>query len=273
MPELDQLDGLGADIRLVAVDMDGTLLDENGRVPEGLWPLLDVMAARGIHFAPASGRQYATLRREFGARGDAMVYIAENGTLVMRGDVEISSEPMDRAFVDGLVHDVRGFAHDVGVVLCGTRSAYIERTDHAFRTEADKYYARLEEVEDLTAVDDTILKVAVFDFADAERETAPALARHRATHQVVVSGHHWVDVMNRGVSKGTALGRLQDSLGVTAAQTAVFGDYLNDLEMMGAADYSFAMANAHPDVAAAARFRAPSNREHGVVRVLERLLT
>lgn len=112
----------------------------------------------------------------------------------------------------------------------------------------------------------------MFDFDDAETSTAPALASLRETHQVVVSGEHWVDIMNPGVNKGTALRRLQESLGVTPAQTAAFGDYLNDIEMLDAAGMSFAMADAHADLVAHARFRAPSHRDHGVLTVLERLL-
>ena len=260
------------DIRLVAVDMDGTLLDEHGQVPQDLWPMLDRMRKRGILFAPASGRQYATLRREFGAHGDDMVFIAENGTYVVRDDAEVSSDVLAPAVVAEVVAAARAMTHDIGVVLCGKRSAYIERTDAAFRTEADRYYAELEQVPDLDAVDDDVIKIAVFAFGDAETEVAPDLERFRSSLQVVVSGEHWVDVMNPGVNKGQALRRLQDALGVTAAQTVVFGDYLNDLEMMDAADHSYAMANAHPDVAARARHRAPSNREHGVIRVLEQLL-
>lgn len=260
------------DIRLIAVDMDGTLLDERGQVPETLWPLLERLRERGILFAPSSGRQYATLRREFGTHGDHMVFIAENGTFVVRDDEELSSDVMDRSFVTEVVAVVRALTHDVGVVLCGKQSAYIERTDEEFRTEADKYYARLTEVGDLDAVEDDILKIAVFDFGDAEKTTAPALAGFADSHQVVVSGARWVDIMNPGVNKGRALRRLQDALGVTPAQTVAFGDYLNDLEMMDAAEHSYAMANAHADVVARARHRAPSNRDHGVIRVIEELL-
>ena len=90
--------------------------------------------------------------------------------------------------------------------------------------------------------------------------------------QVVVSSPHWMDIMSEGVNKGVALGQLQRELGVTPEQTVVFGDYLNDLEMLAAAPYSFAMANAHPDVIEVARFLAPANHEHGVVRVIEQLL-
>ncbi len=260
------------DIRLIAVDMDGTLLDENGRVPTELWPLLDDLRERGILFAPASGRQYATLRREFGSHGDHMVFIAENGTYVVRDEQEVSSDVIDPSLVSRVVTAAQGIAQDSGVVLCGKRSAYIARDDAPFRAEVDKYYASVQVVADLATVDDDILKIAVFDFGDAERTTAPALARFRDEMQVVVSGAHWVDIMNAGVNKGRALRRLQEALGVTPAQTVVFGDYLNDLEMMDAAEHSYAMANAHAEVAARARHRAPSNRDHGVIRVLERLL-
>lgn len=262
------------DLRLIAVDMDGTLLDGDGRIPDALWPLLDRLHERGIRFAPASGRQLATLQHAFAEHLADTVFIAENGAYVVEGDVEISSDGMDAAFTASLVTRLRALAEagsDLGVVVCGKRSAYIERADAPFLAEAQKYYARLETVDDLLAVDDQILKVAIFDFADAAA-TAPALEDLRATYQVVVSGHHWIDVMNHGVNKGVALRRLQAATGITPAQTAVFGDYLNDLEMMDAATLSFAMANVHPDVAARARFGAPSNLEHGVITTIEKLL-
>lgn len=262
------------DLRLIAVDMDGTLLDGDGRIPDALWPLLDRLHDRGVLFAPASGRQLATLQRAFAEHLDDMVFIAENGAYVVEGDAEISSDAMDAAFAASLVTRLRALAaagRDLGVVVCGKRSAYIERADALFLAEAEKYYARLETVDDLHEVDDQILKVAIFDFAEAAA-TAPTLDDLRETHQLVVSGHHWIDVMNHGVNKGVALRRLQAATGITPDQTAVFGDYLNDLEMMDAATLSFAMANAHPDVAARARFGAPSNLEHGVITTIEKLL-
>ena len=263
------------DIRLIAVDMDGTLLDGEGHIPDDLWPLLDELDDRGILFAPASGRQLATLRRSFDHARDDVVYIAENGAYVVRGDEEIGSDAIDPEFAASVVRRVRALGEDgfdVGLVVCGKRSAYIERADAAFREECDKYYAKLEVVDDLLDVDDQVLKLAIFDFAVAETSAAPELADLGETHQVVVSGEHWIDVMNPGVNKGVALKRLQAALGVERAQTAAFGDYLNDIELLDAAGYSFAMANAHPVVLARARHRAPSNVDGGVITTIRRLL-
>ncbi|MEV1061983.1 Cof-type HAD-IIB family hydrolase [Streptomyces sp. NPDC050263] len=263
------------DIRLVVTDMDGTLLDDDKRIPDGLWEVLARLRERGVLFSPASGRQYASLEREFAAVADGMVFIAENGAYVIRDGEELSSDPLEPGVLARLVDAVRGLAAggvDVGAVVCGKRSAYVERADEAFLAEVRKYYVRHQVVEDVAAVDDEVIKVALFDFGPAERTTAPALAPFADTHQVVVSGEHWVDVMNRTANKGAALRRLQRELGITPAQTLVFGDYLNDLEMLDAAEWSFAMAGAHPEVVRRARHLAPSNNDNGVLRTVVRLL-
>ncbi|MFE7168326.1 Cof-type HAD-IIB family hydrolase [Streptomyces sp. NPDC057616] len=264
-----------AGIRLIVTDMDGTLLDDAKRIPPGLWGTLAELRRRGVLFSPASGRQYATLAREFAEVAAGMVFIAENGTYVVRDGAELSSDPLEPGVPAGVVQAVRRLAAggvDVGAVVCGKRSAYVERGDEAFLAEVRKYYVEHRVVEDATAVDDDVIKIALFDFGSAEHTTAPALAPFAATHQVVVSGEHWVDVMNRTANKGAALRRLQDELGITPAQTMVFGDYLNDLEMLDAAEWSFAMANAHPDVVARARHLAPSNNDNGVLRTIARVL-
>jgi Cof subfamily protein (haloacid dehalogenase superfamily) len=263
------------DIRLIACDMDGTLLDDEHAIHDGFWPMIDELHARGVTFCPASGRQYYNLLEKFDAIADEVVFIAENGTYVVRDGRELSSDCLPREVAHELVATGRELAAsgaDVGTVLCGKASAYIERTDSPFRAEVDKYYHRLAVVDDLTAVADDILKVAVFDFESSERVAAPAFARFRATNQVVVSGLHWLDIMVPHANKGVGLRHVQQALGVTRAQTMAFGDFLNDLEMMDEAAYSFAMANAHPLLAARARYRAPGNTANGVVRTIRAVL-
>ncbi|EPD67014.1 Cof-type HAD-IIB family hydrolase [Streptomyces sp. HGB0020] len=275
LPTTPDLPSGSADIRLIVTDMDGTLLDDAKRIPPGLWETLAELRRRGVLFSPASGRQYATLAREFADVAEGMVFIAENGTYVVRDGVELSSDPLDPEVAARIVRAVRGLVADgvdVGAVVCGKRSAYVERSDEPFLAEVRKYYVQHRVVEDATVLDDDVIKVALFDFGSAAHTTAPALAPFSATHQVVVSGEHWVDVMNRTADKGAALRRLQTELGITPAQTMVFGDYLNDLEMLDAAEWSFAMANAHPDVIARARHLAPSNNDNGVLRTITRVL-
>lgn len=262
------------DIRMIACDMDGTLLDDNHQVNPQFWPLVKELKARGIVFCPASGRQYYTLRDRFADIADDLFFIAENGTFVMRQGIEVSSITMTRDVVDEIIEVTRALTRegsDLGAVVCGKDSAYIERTDEPFTAEVMQYYHRLEAVSDLTQVVDRILKVAVFDF-DSAAGIAAAFQRFEGSQQVVVSGAHWLDIMSSEANKGAAVREVQRTLGITRDHTMVFGDYLNDLELMDDAEYSFAMANSHPQLIERARFLAPANTDNGVVRTIKSVL-
>ena len=74
------------------------------------------------------------------------------------------------------------------------------------------------------------------------------------------------------VNKGVAVKKIQEILGVPPENCAAFGDYLNDLEMLRAVKYGFAMENAHPEVLAAAPYRAEANTAYGVTKKIRELL-
>ena len=275
----------GADLRLAAVDMDGTLLDDDKNFPPGMDEFLDLMDERGVTFAPASGRQVWTLIDMFPGR-PGMTVIGENGGIVMRDGVEVSSHPVDTPTVREVIRLVRDATSgpdgiDGGLVMCGKQFAYVERTDEGFVEGVMPYYHRTKRVEDQNAIidaieagqiDDAIVKLAVYVIGPVEPLAQATLANFADTHQYAISGANWADLQVQGVDKGSAVRDLQRFLGVERAQTAVFGDAGNDLSMMSVADLSFAMANASADVVEAARFVAPSNNEAGVIQVLRALL-
>ncbi|MFW0794526.1 Cof-type HAD-IIB family hydrolase [Gordonia sp. CPCC 205515] len=263
------------DVRLIVTDMDGTLLDGAKQIPDSLWPLLDDLGDRGIVFSPASGRQAATLLHQLGHAVPGLVVIAENGSVVARDAETLHVAPLGRAVVDEVLARARELAAtgtDLGVVLCAPDGSFVERSDDRFLEQVHPYYFANEVVDDLTTVDAEFVKVAIYDFGGIEGVTAPALMKLDGAMEVVVSGEHWLDVMAPGVDKAVAVRAVQERLDVTPAQTMVFGDYLNDLAMLGTADWSYAMANAHPRILEAARYVAPSNEENGVVRTVRAAL-
>ncbi|MEP9394923.1 Cof-type HAD-IIB family hydrolase [Gordonia sp. VNK1] len=263
------------DVRLVVSDMDGTLLDGAKQIPESLWPLLDELGRRGIVFSPASGRQAATLLHQLGHAVPGLVVIAENGSVVARDGEKLRVAPLDGDVAKAVLARARELSAsgvDLGVVLCGPDGSFVERSDEKFLEQVEPYYFANQIVDDLAAVDAELVKVAVYAFNGIESVTAPAIMAVGGAKEVVVSGHHWLDVMAPGVDKAVAVRAIQDRLDITPAQTMIFGDYLNDLAMLGTADWSYAMANAHPDILAAARFVAPSNEENGVVRTVRSAL-
>ena len=148
-------------IRLVFSDMDGTLLDEQGNLPAGFGDLYRRLRARGIRFAPASGRQYASLVQTFAPWQDEMIFLAENGTMVMERGRELFSRPVDTAMALEVMRTGEKLA-GVHCVLCGKKRGYLHAEDDApaFRTELAKYITLSTVVEDFAAVDDVPIKMA-----------------------------------------------------------------------------------------------------------------
>lgn len=264
------------DLRLVVTDMDGSLLDGEGRLPSRLDDVLARMREHGVVLVPASGRQLDNLRATFGAAIADSPVIAENGTVVVQAATEIHRETITRDQAVTAVRTTRalgGQGLDVGAVVATRDRACVDRVDERFVRQCALYYTALDPVQDLLDLPlDNVIKIAVYSFGDAESECQGPLAAAVPGVQTVVSGAHWVDMMARSASKGRALAAVQERLGISPAQTAVFGDYLNDAELYDCADLSFAMANAHPGIVSRARYIAPANTEDGVLRTIDALL-
>lgn len=259
-------------IKFIATDMDGTLLNEHSQLDPKFFDLYERLAERDIIFAAASGRQYYSLIETFAPLKDRMMFVAENGTLVMHQGKELYSCTLEKSEIESIIQEARAIegAH---VVLCGKKSAYIETQDKQATTEFAKYYQRCDYVEDLLSVEDEFIKVAICHFGGSQEHVAQAInAKFSADYQVVVSAKIWLDVMNAQASKGAAIKHLQQSLGFSYEQTMSFGDYLNDFEMLQESYHSYAMENAHPQLKEIARFSAPSNIDAGVFKVLEDML-
>lgn len=256
-------------IKLVAADMDGTLLDSQKKLPPHFERVVEALAQRGVRFCAASGRQYYNLLENFEGFSQELLYICENGAMVCDGQGALYTDEIAKQSIYDIVSLARSIPQAY-VILCGEKSAYLEADDEHLRQNADLYYARLTRVEDVlqAAQQDKICKIAVFQYQQAETGIYPVLAQLHTQFQVVLSGDCWVDVMNLGMNKGNGMRRLQKMLQLTPKECMAFGDYPNDCEMMDEIYYSYAMANAHPALRARCRFTAPSNDEAGVMQIL-----
>ncbi len=257
-------------VRMVVTDMDGTLLNPQHEVSERFYELFEALSAKGIRFVAASGRQYQSIIDKLGSIADRLVIIAENGGFAMENGTELLSTPLPsdlRKRVLQTLHPVP----DVYPVLCGKENAYVRGHSERFLDKLREYYSDFEVLDDLSAHQGEIMKIAVYHFESSEKYIYPRVRDFESELKVKVSGENWVDLSHKDAHKGHALGIIQERLGIGPSQTMVFGDYNNDLEMLAMAEYSFAMANSHPNVLKAARYRTLSNEELGVERVLEQL--
>ena len=258
-------------IKLIATDMDGTLLKSNNEIQDGFYDVFHKLKEKDIIFAAASGRQYYNLLEKFKGLDNNMMFIAENGTFVVYRGEELIVNSLDKEIALELIKVGRTIENSY-IILCGKNSAYIESRDERLIEQTEKYYARYEVVEDLTKVEDDILKVTICDFSGSEGNSNKYFDDYRDKAQICVSGEIWLDMMAKGVNKGLAIKEIQEKLGIKHEETMVFGDYLNDLEMMDSAYHSYAMDNAHDDLKKVARFIAKSNDECGVVQAIKESL-
>lgn len=273
---------------MVAIDLDGTLLDSHKRLDPDFPELLHELLEREVVVVPASGRQHESITRILGLREAAVQQrspnldvIAENGALVSRGGEVVAIEALDPEVVTQVLARVEGFiaamgdggAHgdQVGIVVCGRESAYVTRGDDTFLAVTAPYYPLLREVASWAEIEDDVLKVAIWDARGVESGVRRAIGEVPGG-RVLTSAHVWVDIMNPDADKGHALAELQRLHGIGPERTMAFGDFPNDVGMLRRAHYSYAMRDAHPQARAAARFTAGSNDEQAVTRVLRRML-
>ena len=259
-------------IKLIVSDMDGTLLRSNHELSPEFNSIHQQLIANNIHFVPASGRQFFSITSYFEHIKDEMAIIAENGTYVTYKGNEIFVDELDQNLVKEIILESRKIK-GANLVLAGKNAAYVESKDPEFLAFFQNFYSKNEQVEDLLAIkDEQFIKVAIHHANGSANNLYPHFKRFENNDlNVVISGEVWMDMMNNGTNKGKALTELQQQLNITPEETMVFGDYMNDIEMLKLAKYSFAMANAHPDVKEIANFEAPSNDDDGVLQVLKKL--
>ena len=255
--------------KLIALDMDGTLLNAQGQIPEEFWPILERAHELDVIIAPASGRQLATLQSMFTGRERVpLSYIAENGTVVYHDGEIIDSSVIPAEAVERVLQAVADINVDFELVLCTPEVAFVsDSLGQDSSRELNKYYHSQLPVSDIhsAARENDIIKIAIYSPAGSEDHIAPVIDKAVPDQNIAVSGKAWLDIMPAGADKGRALSHMAQKLGIEIADTVAFGDYLNDYELLQAAGTAVAMDNAHPRLKEIADLIAPSNVENGVV--------
>ena len=260
-------------IKIIFSDMDGTLLTSENKLPAGFDEIIAELKKRGVIFAPASGRQYFSLLKTFTQYKDEFIFLADNGTLVMRHGEEMFSQPMKNDIALEMLYEAAKIKNILRV-YCGKKNAYIQdfQDTPEYRAQLAKYYTHNEVIKVWAEIDDVVIKLAFFDNNhNADENIYQKLKRFNGEVQVILSSDEWVDVMMPGVNKGSAVRKVQQMLDIKPEECAAFGDYLNDYEMLQSVGYSFAMSNAHPNLKKVAKFETVSNDEGGVLVGIKKL--
>lgn len=259
-------------IKLIVSDLDGTLLNDQKEMPTETFEIVLKLKQQGIHFVAASGRQYGNLAEKFTPIKDEIFYIAENGAFILEGSKPLSTSILPSS----TVHELLAIAEplkNIYPVVCSPYMAYIQTRNEEVIKHVEAYYTDYKIVENFNILQEDIIKIAFLDLnpTGSEHNVYLSYKQYEKELDVCVSAHEWMDIMIKGVNKGKALNKLQELLKVTKEETMVFGDFMNDYEMMKEAKYSYAMENAHPKIKEISRYRCASNNQQGVILKLKEI--
>jgi Cof subfamily protein (haloacid dehalogenase superfamily) len=277
-------------IRIVALDLDGTLLDSEKRLSEVNRAALARAAEKGVEIVPTTGRFFGMMppavrdlpfvRYAITING-AQVYDRETDTAIVRDEI-----PLDMALGVMEVLDRYDVIYDCYRQNWGWMTAALQEkaADYAtnehylrmvreFRKPVPELKAHLRE----TAANGDVQKIMLFA---ANRERSAAIDRLRGLSdeiaarfpEIKVTASTWnnLELNIRTAHKGNALRRFAEHLGLTLENCMAFGDGMNDFTMVEAAGLGIAMANAEPEVKRVAKDMVPSNDEDGVARGIEK---
>ncbi len=263
-------------IKIIFCDMDGTLLNSKSQLPEGFDKMIELLKSHKIIFAPASGRQYFALKKMFSKYAEEFLFLGDNGTLVMQGGKEIFSSPLENSAVESVLKVAENLDKKILRVWSGKKNAYIldwQDTPN-LQAETEKYYTRNVAVKSWAEIDDTPIKISICDpNGHAEETVYPQFKQFSDKLQVVLASSQWVDITAQGINKGAAIKKIQQLLNISPSECAAFGDFMNDFEMLQSVEYSFAMANAYPEIKKIAKFETLSNDDFGVRAGIEKLIS
>lgn len=261
------------DIKLLAVDMDKTLLTDDRGFPEGLFERLDALYEAGVVFCPASGRPAPKLQEMFSGHAHKLAFCSDNGACALWHDEYVFRDLLDH----DLYREVLNFAAQRGncaCVLCAFNHVYMLKRDREYAGEVGVYYEDIIFVDSFDEVDADANKISLF-FPEWDAEPAYADVYGPAFGDrlyITNAGREWIDFMNHGVDKGSGVAHLCAQLGIDEADAAAVGDTYNDIPMLERVGHSFIVANAEAHMEEHASWRVPSNNDAGVLALIDAIL-
>lgn len=259
-------------VKLIASDMDGTLLDENGQVPPETFGLILALRERGVRFVASSGRRYDRLCDFFSPVKDRMDFVASNGAQVFADGVQIDREVYSHLAIRRLAKTVAMFPN-MHLALFDRTKSYLLDDEDKFVREVDKDLPNVERIYELPSPQVSIIKASIFCDDGNVMDNAYVLQRELGgLFTFAPSGSSYIDVMQPGISKASGIAQVMEYHGIDASEVMAFGDAMNDYEIIRFVGTGCAMANGRPALRAVADRVIGSNVEHAVQSEMRRVL-
>lgn len=270
--------------RLVALDVDGTILDSQGEIPERVKRAVSQARQKGVAVVLATGRRYRAALPIAEALGLTWPIILHSGALL----VEPAGQPLwHRPLAQEVALEIITEIHQAGLAALFFRhtldgpEVYYERPvpEPSYQKFLEARPQEFRRVPDLgQACQGEVDKVMTLTPSLEEAENLAARFSRlrgeplRAIRTLSRGGFHYLEVFRADTSKWEALAFLAGRWRISPEEIIAIGDHINDLEMIEGAGLGVAMGNALPEVKARAKLVTASNDDAGVAEVLERYI-
>ena len=266
-------------IKLIATDMDGTLLDPKGQVDlPRLEKLLDQLEEREIRFVIATGNEIHRVKQLLGHLTERVVLIVANGARIFEGNQLLQAQTWDDDMVNRALEFFKGRECQDQFVVTSMNGGFVKEGTVFTQLEnfmtpemIELFYQRMNFVEELEShLFGGVLKMSLVvgeERSDSVLEEINQLFNGHV--QAVSSGYGCIDILRSGIHKAWGLQELLKRWDIKAEEIMAFGDSENDVEMLQLAGIAYAMENADDKAKAVATDFAPSNSQAGVYQVLE----
>jgi len=262
-------------IKLVLSDMDGTFLNNHGEFNRKLYKeAKKLMKAKGVVFAPVSGKQCERIEELFADDADDLWILGDSATRIKHNGKFVYESLLSNKLGLEIIHLLEKISLEHIIIVCTRNGAFIK--DTVSLEEAAiirRSYAQVRRVSDFNEIKDDFVKITIYDPLHRCFATKEKLSPFFESAYIVASEAAWIDITNVNVHKGTTVERLQQILNVTPDETMAFGDGFNDLELMTRATYSFAVRNAVQELKDCANFITRSNEEDAVLKTIIQILS
>ena len=270
------------DIRVIATDMDGTLLDPKGQLDlPRLEKILDKLDQRGIRFVIATGNEIHRMRQLLGHIAERVVLVVANGARIFENNELIQAQTWDDAMVDKALGHFKGRECQDQFVVTAMNGGFVKKG--TVFTELDKFmtpemieklYQRMNFVDEFdSSLFGGVLKMSMVVGEERLDSVLQEINDLFDGHvRAVSSGYGCIDILQDGIHKAWGLVELLKRWNLKPEQIMAFGDSENDIEMLELAGISYAMENAEEAVKRVATKVAPANSQAGVYKVLENWL-
>src|SRR5256885_8040705 len=260
-------------IKLVAIDLDGTLLDRSKKVSERAAAALKCLPGDGVKIVIASARPPRSVRQIYQELGLDTWQINYNGALIWDEPAQqpVFHRPMHPRLVRMMIEHCRDMVEEVLVSCEILDKWFTDRDEHTYTTETGKLFKPdvICPVDQICAQPITKLML-LGDPRIISRLESLLLEEFGGKVTLLHTDNDLLQIMDNRVSKAVALQKIAAHYGVKPAEVMAIGDAPNDVGMLQFAGVAIAMANAQDVVKEVADWIAPSNDEHGVHAALQR---